>query len=613
MLVRRPTGRLTAILAVAAILASLGCAGRAWRHALDEDTAAAYHRYLRDHPDSSRADEARARLAFVRVRSKPSVEAFERFEAEHSGSPLVDALRPHVETAFFDAARARGTAEAYRAFLAEFKSGEHARRALGNAVYLEARGFSGDLARLSAFAAEHPESDFAAEVERSVAAASLRGRTRFGNVGLVIDVPASVPTADRLRRLFAERAVETYRRSGVPLVPMRGTTDPRLRHVGARLTISHREREVQTELEAGRVVQPGVLAETTVVLAARGAPEAVWSETVTFKAPVSERVAGESILLHPRAWAQYWERDFFVPVASWDNRETRRPVREFQKPVVAIQGAGSRTVVLFGDGDFQMLDLADPEHPEVLAEYRRKRDLAHFDGVAVIPSGVAVFGPDGIELVSLEGGAHRERVFPRSEVGSVIGLVAVREGLIAAGNRGLLLLGEVGSVRTLVPREVLGLASHGQHLFFTDGISLYAATPATLLRGRVEGELRLGRGFRPARVRVVGSQAVVLGDPGVLRVDVSQPSRPRVISRIGTDEVGEIQDASLLAGRLLLVGARGLQISDPSGERVVDSVDVAPRHRLDASGRHVVLIGERNLQVVDATAFVTSSVADQSR
>ena len=112
-------------------------------------------------------------------------------------------------------------------------------------------------------------------------------------------------------------------------------------------------------------------------------------------------------------------------------------------------------------------------------------------------------------------------------------------------------------------------------------------------------------------MRLAGSSAVVLGDPGVLWIDVSQPGNPRVISRIGIQEVGEVQDASVLAGRLFLLGARGLQISDRSGERVVDSVDVTARHRLDAAGRHIVLIGERNLQVVDATAFTTSAAADQ--
>jgi hypothetical protein len=144
-------------------------------------------------------------------------------------------------------------------------------------------------------------------------------------------------------------------------------------------------------------------------------------------------------------------------------------------------------------------------------------------------------------------------------------------------------------------------------------MSLYLSSVPVLRTGRVQGELRLGRGFRPARVRLVGQTAVVMGDPGLVRVDVSQVSQPRVLSRMGFEEVGPVQDATVVAGRIFLVGARGLQVSDRTGDRVVESVDVAPRHRLAAVGRHVVLIGEKSLQVVDATAFAFGAGAASAR
>ncbi|MGH0033001.1 MAG: hypothetical protein ACQGVC_24680 [Myxococcota bacterium] len=587
----------------------LGCGGAAWRAALEEDDAGAYHRFLRQHPDSKYAPEARARLAFVRVRSKPTAQAFHEFQEEFAGSPLVDELRPLVEDAFFDQARGRGTAEGYRAFLADFPSGRHSARAEGNAVYLEARGFAGDLERLADFAAAHPASDFAAEAERSVASVGLRSRSGFQRVALVLDVPSDVPSHDRLQRLFAERARDAYARSGVPLVVVNGSTDPRLAELDARLTVSHREREVRTELHEGRVAGSGILAETTVTLSARGEKDPIWNETFAFRAPTSERAPGESILLHPKAWATFWDNEFFVPVATWNTRFAARDPRELAKPAVAVEMLGSRAVVLFGDGDFQVLDLGDPARSVVLGEYRRKRDLASFDGVAVLGGSVGVFGEDGIEVVSLAGVPHRTRAFSRSEVGSVVGLVSLPEGLVAAGNRGLLWIAPDGSVQTLFPREVLGLARRGNELLFTDGTSLYLSSLAVLRGGRVEGELRLGRGFRPARVRVSGTSAVVLGDPGLVRVDVRNVSSPQIVSRLGYEEVGPVQDASVVAGRVFLVGTRGLQVSDRSGDRVVDSVDVLPRHRLDASGRHVVLIGEKTLQVVDATAFTTAAGA----
>jgi hypothetical protein len=599
--------RLIPILAL--VLLTAGCAGRAWRAALQEDTAAAYHRYLREYPESGHAADAKAHLAFVRVRSNPTTEAFHEFEKEFAGSPLVDELRPVVEEVFFEQARARGTAAAYRAFLAEFPSGSHAARAEGNAVYLEAQGFGGDVARLAAFARSHPKSDFAAEAERSVASVAVRGRSGFRSVGLVLDVPADIPSRDRLMRLFAERAEEAYRKAGVPLLLANGATDPRLSQVGARVTISVREREVGSKLEDGRFEQAGILAETTVTLAARGEREPIWSEPFSFRAPAEEREPGESILLHPRAWTTFWDHEFFVPVATWDTRFAAHAALDLAKPPVAVETVGDRAVVLFGDGDFQVFDLGDPSHSVLLGEYRRPRDLAHFDGVVWLGANVGVFGPDGIELVSLAGQPHRTRVFPRSEVGSIVGLEPTRGGLVAAGKRGLLLLSADGSVRTLFPREVLGLSRRGETLLFTDGSSLYLSSLAVLKSGRVEGELRLGRGFRPARVRVAGSDALVFGDPGLVRVDVSRSSAPRVLARVGFEEVGPVQDASVVAGRLFLVGTRGLQVSDRSGDRVVDSVDVVPRHRLAASGRHVVLIGEKNLQVVDATAFTATAGA----
>jgi hypothetical protein len=75
------------------------------------------------------------------------------------------------------------------------------------------------------------------------------------------------------------------------------------------------------------------------------------------------------------------------------------------------------------------------------------------------------------------------------------------------------------------------------------------------------------------------------------------------------NEVGEIRDAVFLSGRFFLLGNRGLQVADASSERVAESVDVAPRQGLVAGGRHLVLIGDRSLQVVDATPFLVSAPA----
>ena len=160
-------------------------------------------------------------------------------------------------------------------------------------------------------------------------------------------------------------------------------------------------------------------------------------------------------------------------------------------------------------------------------------------------------------------------------------------------------------METLVPRTIVGMArAPGNRVAFTDGVSLYVASLASLQSGRVEGELRLGRGFAPQRIRAGGRTAVVLGARDAVWVDIDSVA-PRPISRINGKETGKILDASTIGDRLFLIGPRGLQLADPRGERIVDSVDVEARRRVEAAGRHLVIVGEKSLQVVDATPFVT--------
>lgn len=586
------------VLVLTLVLATGGCAGRAWRAALDEDTAAGYHRFLLEHPDSGYTPDARAHLAFVRVRSKPSKLGFDRFQKRFPESPLVEELRPYVEEVFFRRARLRGSAEGYRDFLDEFPDGRLAARARGNLAYLEADGFGGDPARLAAFAREHSESDFAPEAERSAAAVDESRRTAFRRVALALDIPGDLNGADRLSRLFSERARETYRLAGVSLVPEGQPAE-------ATLTIRHREREAGSEFQGGTMTQTSVVARTELRLVANGETEPVFEDAIEFRIPVSELKSGESALFHPRAWNVYWGRDFFTPVASWNTRVAMRQAKQMASAPVAVETLGPRAVLVSGEGDLQIVDLSDPASPLVLADYqRRPRDHSRFSGVAARPDGLATFGPDGIELVSYAPkGLSRGRVYPRDRVGSVVALVVLPGGMLSAGNRGLLWLGEDGSVVPLVQRDVLGLDLRGDRLLFTDGSSLYVSTLALLRAGRVEAELHLGRGFRPGVVHARGSSAVVIGEPGLVWVDVSTPSQPRIVSRLDRKETGEVRDAAIVAGRLFVLGPRGLQVSDGAGKRVTESVNVAARDRLDASGRHVVLIGDQRLQVVDATPF----------
>ena len=396
--------RIAAVLGVLAV-AVVGCAGSAWRDARHEDTISAYHTFLREFPDSSFTGQARARLELARVRKRPTRIAFEAFRERYGSRELLAELRPYVEDSLFQHARAVGTIESYRAFLEQYPDGKLTGRARGNLEYLENEGFGEDVQALAIFATQHPTSDYAAEAARSAFAVTLRGTSGFSRVGLVVDVNPSTPGADRLRRVFQDRAVAAYASAGMKITPVLDMKSARERGLAAVLRIRHEERETSTQLEHGRVTEPSIAALTEVNLQRVDTSSGpIWSDTFEYRAPLSVRREDVSILFSPGSLSTYWaELDgaFFVPVARWSSEITAREPRGFSKPVAAVDIAGNRAVVLFGDGDFLLIDLGDPAHLELLGEYRRERDLASFTGVTVEGSRVAVFGSDGIELVLL--------------------------------------------------------------------------------------------------------------------------------------------------------------------------------------------------------------------
>jgi hypothetical protein len=588
-----------------ALLFGLGCAATAWERARKEDTAAAYHTYLRDHPDSEYAERAKARLALVRLRQKPSAEGYDAFRAEFPDADLLAELAPSVERAVFERARAAGTAEAYREFLEEFAASGLAERARGNAEFLEAHGFQGRADELAAFAKRNPDSDYAAEAQRSAQAVAVRSRSSFRNVGLAVEIEPGTPGAERLIRVFRERAQARYAEAGLTLVPLEGSGDPRAASLPVRLTIHHRETTSRSDFAKSSVSMTGIVARTQVILSRAGDATPIWSDEFTFH-DGSATPGQNSVLFGPTS-SRYWT-SFFVPVATWDTSVAVRAARSLSKPVASVAVSGSRAVVLYTDGDLEMFDLGDPEQPALLGAWRRKRDLTQWSGVHIAGDRIAIFGPDGIEVIGVhEGQFALELALDRGAVGTIVAMEDLGPDLLAAGNRGLVRIDAHGARELLLDRPVRGLARLGERLLFTDGTSLLVSTPALLLERRVEAELRLGRGFAPGAVHVDGSRAVVVADRGVAVVDLSMPRLPRLESRVETTEAGEIRDAARIAGRLFVLGARGLQLTDPQSGRVVDSACVSARERVAAAGRHLVMVGEKSLQVVDATPFVAGA------
>jgi hypothetical protein len=597
-------GTLPALLALVVISSAVpfGCATNGWEKVRAEDTPAAYRHFLDRSPGSAHAAEARERLDYLLARRDPTPEAVDRFREAHPQSGLLPELESLLESRSFEAARTDGSVAAYAHFLARFPHGPLAARARGNVEYLRHGGFVGRPDLLAAFAAEHPESDFAAEAARTQGLIEARASGSLHRVSLRIELQPVPTDGERLRKVFTERAQEAYGAAGVLLVP--GAS----RGVDGVLTIRHSEHPVPTQVYEGRVEGPGVLAETQVTLERPGTQEPIWSQTFHLRVPVLERRGGGSVLFTQRA-RSFWSR-FFVPVATWPTEEARRAAVPLRGGAVAVGAELDRAVALFSDGRFRELDLSDPAEPKVVAEYARRPDLSHFSGVRMVGSLVVLYGEDGLELVARGTTPRRLRALGRDQVGAVRAVDVADGTLWIASSRGLLRtpLAARGAVDVVAPRALQGMAIAGGRIFVLDDRKLYAA-PLSDPRGEnFEAIYDVGRGLDADRVRAAGGLAVVLAPRGILCIDVREGSG-RLVSRFDSDEVGPVSDVAILGPRVFLVGDRGLQVVDPRSGRVLDSVDVAGRLAVDASGRHMVVVGPDRLQVVDASPWTSSTAA----
>lgn len=589
------------LLAAGLVLMATGCIGGAWRRTVEEDSPAAYYRFLREHADSKYAAEARERLEYHKLLANPSLSGFEAYRKRHPGSALLPKLKPSLETPAFEFARAQGSSMAYREFLTEFPDGPLAARAIGNATYLEARGFDGDPVRLADFAQIHPDSDFATEAKRTAETVVARRTAGSNRLGLRFEIDAATPEARRVQQKLDERIHELAMRAGITLVPVADASAATAPAVV--LEVAHREDAVKQVATTGTLARPGVLGVTHVVLRDRASGNTIVERSFEIRVVDKSHVPGTSVLFSAAA-PRYWE-EFFVPFARWNNDQTVRPAIDLARPVVDIASAGDRTVVLYEDGDFDLLDLADPGKPVTLARYDRGENFKKWTGVRVVGQRVAIFGEEGLELVRLDGGRPvRERSWARGEIGRILGIASVGGELVVVGAKGMQVIDlEQGTIRRAMRRVIQGIGAAGSGLVFADGESVYVSNLELLVDERVIAQLKLGRTFGPNHVRVIDRTAVVTGPGGALVIDVSVAERPRVVGKLFAREIGEVFDAAKIDGRIYLVGQRGLQVLTRRLDGVEETVDVGARVRVSSMGRHLVTADGRGLQVVDASPW----------
>jgi hypothetical protein len=590
---------------------ALGCASDPWSDVVSQDSPSAYRTFLLEHPDSKHADEARTRIAFHKLMREPSLQGYVEFRQDFPESELYLELMPAVEPRAFERARFAGTVEGYSEFLEIFPDGAFAARARGNRAFLEAGGFTADAPGLGDFAAAWPDSDYAPEASRSFETYSLRNANRFHRVGLVIRIAASTPELGRLEDALVLRAMEQYGKAGIELVELSDSSaeDGVADIPVARLSIEHSEAPDDADAVGSGSAQPRMLAVTRVRLRRDEQSPPIWAREFTLRLDTVDLPPNPSMLFTQQAAA--WWNDFFVPVATWRSDLALRDPIASESDVVDLDAAGDRVVLLFEGGDFRVLELTDPVAPLVLAEYHQPGVAAGWQGVRVHGSRVYLFGQDGLEVVRFGGrGPEREAIQERPAYGAVLAVEPVGDGLLLATRRGLFLSDRHGAnERRLARLGLRGMALVDRTVVFSDDESVYVASLAQLEKSRVSGKLELGREFAPGRILAFGSYVAVLGDGGVLLIDLRNPEKPRIRSRLATADVGRVSDVARVGGRVFLLGDRGLQLLDRTGTHVVESVDVSSRNRVVRMGRHLVTIGPEGVQLVDGTPFTAPDPA----
>ncbi|MEZ4218934.1 MAG: hypothetical protein R3E88_20885 [Myxococcota bacterium] len=596
-------------LASLALLAGGCAAGRAWKAALAEDSAAGYHRFLREYPDSDYTDAAREHLDFLALRRAPTLATFREFQTRYPQSGLASALQEQLEQVTFEAARATGSAQAYQEFASEFPSSALAPRAEGNAIYLGRIASAPSASALSEFADRHPESDFAAEARRTVAAVEARARVApIRRVGLLVELPADAPEAARVVEAFRDAAKEAYSVAPAQLVLLASAAQAKSAGVDALLTVRHREQNVATTVTGSVIEKPGVQVTTTVSLGV--GDEVAWTRDFAMRVESREHLAGTSVLFGS-AGPRFWD-EFFLPLATWSSRAAVRAPIDMGARAAAVDARGDRAVALFEDGSFEVVLLADPAEPVSLARYDRKASFEHFEGVALLGDRVAIFGEDGLEVVALAGAEPRATTrWSRGDIGSLTSLEPMGEQVWLGGAKGLLVAPAsfASPPRRVLRQAILAIAHTGDLLLAADEDMLLVSTPELLAQGRVLSQLRLGRDFATERIRAFGHTVFVAGKGGVLVLDASDARAPRAIARLLPKRVGSVTDVARVGSRVFLAGDRGVQVLAPTLDRVVDVLDTQAVERVAMLGRHVVGVGGSRLQVVDGLPFAVAPSA----
>lgn len=586
--------------ASAAVLAIsvLGCANASWETVRTRDTVANYNQFLRDNPDSPHADEARERIAYLRVKAASSIDVYESFAREFPASALLDSLQEEVEPLYFSSAREQNSVAAYRAFLTRYPNGKLSRKAMGNAFYIEHVRSNPTRSVLEKFISEYAESDFAGEARATLELVDLRREHQIRHLGVRVDVAPNVHQGARVRTGFAALVARQYEQLGVRVTPFSSGDVPST-DMDAWVRVEYEEAPAEG-IFGGKTL----LAKCRVRIYHTGSKQPVWDRS--FDAPAEHILRGahgRDKTIFGNSSYMFWSR-FYVPVATWTSRDALVKSIDFIDEVASIVSKGDRAVLLYRRGGFDVLDVSSPGDPKVLHRYRRDQDLTRWAGVEVISEGlVATYGPDGVEIVEMQAGEMR-RIgrWEMHEVGAVSAAASNGRTLLFAGAKGVFavrLENRPLVQHRLVDGEFVGVEIADPFIYLVRPSSIDVTTAKHLMRQIIGSRLRLGDGFRARRVRKEQDSLYVLGEAGAAVVDIADRAHPRISASLGLDDYGRIADVLSDARQLYLLGERGLVVLDERAERVADSIQVGAGDSATRVGRHALLVGGKTLEVLD--------------
>lgn len=579
----------------------VSCADSSWEAVRKRDTVAAYNQFLRDHPNSAYADEARQRLEFRRIRTIPSIHGYENFMAQFPNSPLLPELKEFIEPKFFERARGINTPEAYREFLALYPSGEYYDRAFGNMVYVERVRGNASSTALERFMAEHPDSDFAVEARQTIELLDLKRRTNMARVSVRVDVAPNVLQPERVRRGFASVVHDAYSRAGIEVVLIQpGAPAPQ---TDGEIRIDYHE------ATASGLFGGTLLSYCRVRVFHKDFEEPIWDRS--FEAPADHMIKGaygRDKTIFANSKFRFWET-FFVPLSTWATASARVHEMEYFEEVKALDLRGDEAALLLERGGVDFINVSAAADPHVVARYRRQSDLSHWSGIMMIDDEYTmIYGGDGAELVRRTDLAP-ERVahWDLAEIGAVRGAVSYdSETALMATSKGVYavrLNQRPISAHRLLDGEYVGVEAQYPYIYVIAPDKVEVASPKHLLRHMTGRQMSLGQHFGARRSRLQDGTLFVFGKNEIAEVSLANPSRPQVLSSLPPSELGEINDVAYTGGNLFLLGDRGLQIANYTGAEVEDSIQVESSRRVAVKDRFAFVVGSRKLQVYDLSPY----------